>query len=348
MSVGSYIKDQAIPYLILLIAVALVLLILWVTGVNGAIIAAIGVLLVVAVCVGSAWDYLVKRRFYNQLASVLKNSGEAYYAAELVESPPFSEGRLLYDILEQSTKDMNDRIARYRLASEEYQEYVETWIHEVKTPLAAARLIINNKNDVGLRSLEHEIERTEQYVEQALYYARSTAVEKDYQIKAVNLDTLVKNAAKRQSRILIEQGITPYFENLDQTVYGDPKWLDFILGQIIANAAKYARPVSKNGHPPQIIFSAKRVDTGFESAKIVLSVRDNGIGIPAKDIPRVFEKGFTGENGRRFAKSTGIGLYLCKKLCLRMKLNLSLDSEVHKGTAVHIEFPLNKMYFLES
>ncbi len=369
MTVGGYLKDRAVPYAVFLASVALVVLILSVAGVGLTIVVAVGALLVVAVCAGSAWDYLAKRRFYHQLLAAGEQSGEAYYASEFIDRPSFEEGRLFYDVLEQATKDMNDRIAEYRLASEEYQEYVETWIHEVKTPLAAAHLIISNRNDVTLRSLEQEIDRTERYIEQALFYARSTAVEKDYQIRAVNLDTLVKNAAKKQSRVLIEQGITPCFSDLDHTVYGDPKWLDFVLGQIIANAAKYARPATgqqgqgqkeqkeqkedglraaSEEHKPQITFSAKRTEEGFESAKVILSIADSGIGIPAQDIARVFEKGFTGENGRRYAKSTGIGLYLCKKLCTRMRLHISLDSREHEGTVVRIEFPLNKMFFLES
>jgi signal transduction histidine kinase len=330
----------------LVAAAAVIAFILWVAGVGITIIVMVMVLLLAATAAALTWDYLTRRRFYKELAAALENNRERYFITELVKQPTFAEGQLLYETLELAAKDMNDRIASYRLASEEYQEYVETWIHEVKTPLAAAHLIIDNKNDVGLHSLKHEIERTEAYIEQALYYARSTAVEKDYLLKTVNLETLVKSTAKKHARSLIEQGITPHFDNLDQAVYADSKWLDFVLGQVIANAAKYARPATEQ-HKPQITFSAKRLEDGFESSKVILSIADNGIGVSPQDIPRVFEKGFTGENGRLYAKSTGIGLYLCKKLCTRMKLNISLSSIPQEGTTVTIEFPLNKMYFLE-
>lgn len=346
MRFSNYLKDRMIPLLIILGATLIIALALGVYKTEMAVIIAVCILNTAAVCAGYTWDYLGKRRFYRDLEEGVKSKGNALYTTEFVDRPSFSEGRLVYDSLERATKDMNDRIAEYRLASSDYQEYIETWIHEVKTPLAASRLIIENKNDPALRSLEHELDRTEVYIEQALYYARSTAVEKDYAIKQVSLDGLVKDAVKKQSRILIEEDIAPTFEGLDSTVYTDPKWLDFILGQIIGNAAKYARPHSV-GHTPKLMFKAKRVEKGLDGGKVVLAITDNGIGIPAHDVGRVFEKGFTGENGRLYAKSTGIGLYLCKKLCEQMKLRIALDSTQHEGTVVTIEFPLNTMYFLE-
>ena len=329
-----------------MVAVVFAALVMLVYGVQTMIVVAICLLLLAAVCAGFAWDYLSRRRFYQELEKSIKGSNETYYVTEFVERPSFSEGRLVYDTLEQATKDMNDRIAEQRFVASEYQEYVETWIHEVKTPLAASRLIIENRDDSELQSLEHELDRIEAYVEQALYFARSTALENDYALKAVSLDSLIKEAVKKQSRILIEQDITPRFKGLETSVYCDPKWLDFIIRQIIANAAKYARPHAE-GHAPTIVFSAERTDEGLDESKVILSITDNGIGVPAHDVKRVFEKGFTGENGRLHAKSTGIGLYLCKKLCTHMKLKISLDSIKGEGTTVHIEFPLNKMHFLE-
>lgn len=345
MRFSSYIKDKLVPLLIVLMALIIVALALWAYDVELLIVGVVCVVLIAAIFVSSIWDYLARRRFYQDLEEGVKIKGNAYYATEFVDRPSFVEGRIVYDSLERATKDMNDRIAQYRLASEEYQEYVETWIHEVKNPLAASRLILGNLNNPGLCALEHELDRIESSVEQALYYARSSAVENDYLLKAICLDAVVKGAIKKQSRLLIEQGIAPSFEGLETQVYADPKWLDFILGQIIANVAKYSRPHAE-GHIPKIVFSAEHCDAGFESDKVLLSIADNGMGIPSHDLGRVFEKGFTGENGRLYAKSTGIGLYLCSKLCAQMKLKISLESKQYEGTVVKIEFPLNKMYFL--
>lgn len=354
MTPRDYMKSRVIPLLILLAALVLVSLMLWVFDLPLGSIAAIDLLLVLAVIAAFIWDYLAKRRFYTELDSSLTAESETFYISELLNRPTFYEGQLTYDAIEDASKDMNDRIALYRLASDEYREYIESWIHEVKTPIAASKLTLDNMlanqaetatRDVAL-SLESDLNRIESYVEQALYYSRSTAVEKDYLIKAVNLEALVKSVVKKQSRAFIEAGIVPHFENLDYTIYSDVKWLDFIIGQIVANAIKYRRPQTVE-HTPEIRFTGVCDDTSFETTAITLNITDNGIGIPATDISRIFEKGFTGENGRRYAKSTGIGLYLGKKLSEKMKLRMTARSEQGSFTTISITFPLSKMFFLE-
>lgn len=346
MKLGQYLKDKAIPLLIFFVAIIAAAVLLMVFDLHwSAVIAAVAVL-VGALCAAFTWDYLKRRRFYNSVVLALEENTETYYLNELIERPLFWEGQLLFDATHQATKDMNDRIAEYRQASDGYREYIETWIHEVKTPISAARLIIANNDAEVLRPIDGEIDRIEGYVEQALYYSRSASVEKDYQIKAVDLDSLVKGVVKKHSRIMIEQGITPRFEGLDRRVYADPKWLDFVVGQVVANAVKYHRPAA-GSLIPEVVFAAEQVEDSFDGGKVVLTIADNGIGIVAHDAGRVFEKGFTGENGRLYAKSTGMGLYLCKKLCTKMKLRIMLTSIEGEGTTVRIEFPLNKMYFLD-
>lgn len=347
MSLARYLKDKIIPLLIFGAAIVLIAVVLYAYGVNFDIIIAAVALFLAALIAGFSWDYLSRRRFYDDLSKALESDGsKAYFLIESLTEPSFTEGAMTYDALLQATKDMNDTIASYRLASDEYREYIESWIHEVKTPIAASRLMLANRDDETAQLLNHECDRIEAYLEQALYYSRSTAVEKDYFIKAIDLDALIKGVVKKQARSLIEYNITPQFENLEATVYSDAKWLDFIIGQVVANAVKYHRPSSAE-HRPTITFSAEHHDAGFESERLLLRIRDNGIGIPATDIDRVFEKGFTGENGRRYSsRSTGIGLYLCKKLCTKMKLGLSVSS-TEGETTLTIEFPLSKVYFLE-
>ncbi|HBT94883.1 MAG TPA: sensor histidine kinase [Coriobacteriia bacterium] len=355
MRLSGYLRSKAIALVIFFVTVAAVALLLWVSGVATGVTLTVCVLLVVALIIALAWDFLIRRRFYSDLAAAVENGRETYYVTARLERPAFLEGQLGYDALAQGSKDMNDRIAEYRIASVEYRDYVETWIHEIKTPIAASRLLLeNNESDLS-RRLEHELDRIESHIEQALYYARSTAVEKDYSIKQVDLEQLVKAAVKKHSRLLIESGIMPRFELSETSVYADPKWLDFVLGQIIFNAVKYHRPRTES-LTPEIAFVVERGDAGFDTDKVLLRICDNGIGIPATDISRVFDKGFTGENGRSFAKSTGIGLYLCKKLCEKMKLKLSITSVAQNetdaanpepGTTLTIEFPLNRMFFLD-
>ncbi len=344
MSFFVYLRDKAVLLIGALIALALCGLILYAFATPAPAILIIGILFLLTLACMFIWDYLMRRRFFRNLAEITSLAHESTYIVELLNRPGFVEGQLVYDALQRATKHMNDEIASYRLASEEYQEYVETWIHEIKTPIAAARLVLENNKDESSKVLERELERIEGYVEQALYYSRSTALEKDYAIRKVHLETVVKGVVRKQSRSFIEYEITPQFEGLDLNVYTDSKWLDFIIGQIVTNAVKYHSENPEGGR--KIVFSAEVKDEGFDSRRAVLRIRDNGIGIPATDVSRVFEKGFTGQSGRTYSKSTGIGLYLCKSLCDKMKLPLSLTSETGEGTTVYLEFPLSKMYFL--
>ena len=193
-------------------------------------------------------------------------------------------------------------------------------------------IIENNQNEVT-KNINYEIRKVEEYIEQVLYYSRSNNVSKDYVIKELSLTTLVRNVVKRNSRDFISKKISIDLEAVEGTVYGDVKWLEFILNQVIGNAIKYIRENE----------GKVRVYTVKNENNIVLTVEDNGIGIIDKDINRIFEKGFTGENGRKFGRSTGIGLYLCKKLSDQLGLGLNLTSKIGEGTKVNIIFPLGKV-----
>jgi signal transduction histidine kinase len=162
-------------------------------------------------------------------------------------------------------------------------------------------------------------------------------VEKDYIIKEVSLETLVKDVIKKNARALIEGKFNIELNDLAYHVFTDTKWVDFILGQIIANCIKYKK------EPAKISIYAREGPN-----HISLYMEDQGIGILEKDIPKVFDKGFTGQNGRKYLQSTGIGLYLCKKLCDKLGLHISLESTVNEGVTVEIIFPKNSMLIFES
>ena len=345
MSIFSYIKDRSVPYTVMLLAFSVLALILHISELSPlGIVAVIGFLLF-ALILASAWDYLRRRRFFKKMEIATKDSDQAYYITEMIGYPDFKEGQLTYEVLQQATKQMNDRIASYRSSSEDYQEYIETWIHEVKTPIAAARLVLENNRGEVPDSLDRELDRIESYVEQALYFARSSSVERDYLIRLVKLDEVVKTVVRNHSRMFIESKIVPRFEGLEVSVYSDVKWIEFIIGQIVTNATKYH--AQDNATVREVSFCAYSEEYGFDSKRVVLTITDNGIGIPPSDLDRVFEKGFTGENGRIFAKSTGMGLYLCKTLCDKLHLSLSISSTQGEKTAVSIAFPLDKMLFLD-
>ena len=278
-------------------------------------------------------EYKKKKDYYNELIKNMEDLKEKYLISEIIKTPNFIEGKILKDILQDTGKSMLENVNYYKNIQEDYKEYIELWIHEVKIPIAASKMIIeNNKNEVT-KSIDEELDKVENYTEQALFYARSNAVEKDYIINKTNLKEIVNGAILKNKTTLINEKVSIELSNLkEEEVYTDSKWAVFIVNQIIQNAIKYSKKENK-----KIEISSQE-----KNDKVILYIKDNGIGIKKGEITRVFERGFTGENGRIIGqKSTGIGLYLCKKLCDRLGLGIELNSEKDKGTEVRIIFPKN-------
>jgi signal transduction histidine kinase len=291
------------------------------------------ILLITAVfLVGGFLDLLCecipKARYYKILNRQLEELDKKYYIAEVIEPPQSVEGKLWAEVLSVAGKSMNDTIAGFEKSNEEYREYVELWVHEVKTPISGAKLICENQ---GYKNVMAELVKIENYVEQALFYARSGSVEKDYIIKKIELRPMIGELLKKNATSLIGNGVRPDL-NVEGTVHTDSKWLIFILQQLLDNAVKYG---------------GKTI--GFSFEENVLSISDDGIGIPKQDLPRIFDRGFTGENGRTTAKSTGMGLYLCKSLCEKLGLELTADSDQGiPKTKMSIRFPENPFITFES
>ena len=203
------------------------------------------------------------------------------------------------------------------------------WIHEVKTPITAMKLLCENNRSPFSREVLAELENINQYTEQALYYARSEHAEKDYSVREVNLCDVVHSAIADNKYLLRQSNMSIQIDDIETKVYTDEKWVRFILNQIIGNAIKY------HAEQPILHFGATKTND-----KIVLSISDNGIGIPKSDLPRIFEKGFTGQNGQTGKNSTGIGLYLCKRLCDKLGIGLTAYSE-NRGTTISLIFQMN-------
>lgn len=336
MSIKEYLKDRTLFLLINFILFIILCGIMLLININSIIIFLIFCMWFSPVLTYILIEFTKQKVLYNELNSILDNLDKKYLLPEIMKEPENIEGKLLYDVLRQANKDMHEHVKNYRDRENEYREYIETWVHEIKTPIASTRLIIENNQNEVTRNINYEIKKIEEYIEQVLYYSRSNNVSKDYLIKEVSLATVVRSVIKKNSRDFISKSITVDIEAVEGTVYSDAKWLEFILNQVIGNAIKYMR--ERNGKV--------KIYTIHNENNIVLTIEDNGIGIIEKDINRVFEKGFTGENGRQFGKSTGIGLYLCKKLAEQLGLGLTLTSKTGEGTKVRIIFPLGSVNFM--
>ena len=329
---ATYVRDNVIGLAAFLLALASTVLILPALGVNSA-----GTLLVADVltliALGAGFlDYRRKAAFYHELHHLTGQLRQACVLPSLIAEPPFLDGKIAYDTASRLAQLSAEETAALRDNEAAYRRYVELWIHEIKTPIAAIKLMLANNPGPESAKVARELERIEAQVDQALYYARSTSVERDYAIREVNLADAAREACKRHSRFLIEKGCTPAFDIPDaMTVLADEPWLVFILGQVIVNAAKYGATT--------LTFTAREEEPGTSRGRTVLEVRDNGCGIPAADVPRVFERGFTGQVGRAHGSATGMGLYLVASLCASMGLHVGLASEEGTGTRVILTFP---------
>lgn len=274
-------------------------------------------------------EYIKYRKYFKNIETILENLDKKYLLPEVIDEANFMVGEKVNDILKELSRDMHENVKYYKNIQEEYREYIEMWVHEIKTPIASSKLLIENNNNEITRKINIQMDRIENFVEQVLYYSRSDEVGKDYIIKKIELSQVIKNVIKKNQRDFISKRISLQLDDINEIIYSDTKWVEFILNQIVGNAIKYSK-----GTQDKITIKAKKL-----GSSVVLTVEDNGVGIVEQDINRVFEKGFTGENGRKFGKSTGIGLYLCKKLCVKLGLGLQIDSNINEGTKVSIIFP---------
>lgn len=280
-------------------------------------------------------DYFRKYKFYQSLSNTLDVLDKKYLILEMINKPNFYEGEIFYQTLYDINKSMIENVKEYNLSIIDFKEYVEMWIHEVKIPISSLTLLIhNNQEKIDKRYVE-QIRKLDNYIDQILYYVRSENAEKDYIIKEKSLQEIIKNVALKNKEDLLASKVKLDANVNNIKVLTDAKWLEFILNQIINNSIKYKR----NNVESYIKIIAKE-----DKEKTYLSIYDNGIGIPKKDIPRVFEKSFTGENGRITAKSTGMGLYIVKKLCDKLGHKINIESKKKEYTKITIIFYKNDFY----
>ena len=329
MNSRRYWKNR-IPFLLtnLICMVALIVFLL-VCGNSISVVLLILVVWAVVLLSGLFLTYWKRKQQMQKLLDMAGWLSERYLISEVMELPEQAEDQVYYQLLKMAGKSMLEQIGEVRRERLEYKEYIEQWIHEIKTPITAMKLLCENHRTVWTKELLQELEKTNRFTEQALYYARSEHTEKDYSVREMSLSQVVHQAIADNKYLLLQSGVRLEVEEMEDTVYSDEKWVRFILNQLIANAVKY-----RSGQPVLRISARRQQD------QVVLVVEDNGIGISPADLPRVFEKGFTGQNGRMVQQSTGIGLYLCKRLCDKLGIGIAAESS-GQGTAISLAFHIN-------
>ncbi|NME83563.1 sensor histidine kinase [Clostridium sp. SM-530-WT-3G] len=337
MNIRDYLKSNS-PFLILNFMVyMLIFVIMKIADMPNIILFSIFFIWFAPVVIYMILNYRKELKFYGEIINIIEKLDKKYLVAELIKRPNYYEGKIFYDCLRECNRNMHEEVNVHKFLQREYREYIETWVHEIKTPISSLKLTLENSRLNEKNELIREIEKIEKYITQALYYSRSTDVSKDYIVKEFNLEDVVNECIRENRRDFINKRISLKIDRVNINVICDSKWLKFILNQIIINSIKYCR---ESGAQTKIYTEENDKSSEYyvKDRKLNLIIEDNGIGISERDINRVFDKGFTGENGRVYGKSTGIGLYLCKKLCCKLQLDINIKSKKEYGTKVIISF----------
>lgn len=328
MTPANYLYEKLmLLFLNLLCAIALTI---YLVLLGNSLSSVLPILLVWAVILFLVWGngYYKQKKKEEQITCRLNLLDQKYLICEMLDKPKTCSEQLFQQTLRTACKSMLEKINHLKKSQYQYKEYIEEWIHEIKTPITAIDLICKNHPETENKRIGKELSRINYLVEQALYYARSENVEKDYFVKEFPLFDAIHPALLENRSLLLEENIALQIEETDDIVYTDEKWLTYIISQILSNSIKYRRTKD----------ACIKISATHTESSVSLILEDNGRGIPAADLPRVFEKGFTG-TVRTNRQSTGMGLYLCRKLCLKLSLSIRADSVCGEGTKITIDFP---------
>ena len=330
---GRYLR-QYLPWLGLLLGVdAFAALLLWLADAR-AFAATAGVFVLTTVflfaCVCAVLCARAKKR--ERAFSAFLTAPDTAHEQALCRLLSPAESQSVH-MLGETLRAQQQTIAQLQAQMDDYEDYVELWAHEVKTPLALLTLVLDNRRDtlpeaVGFK-LDYARNRMQAFIDQMLYYARLRGARRDYRFERLTLRSCIDEVLDDYRPLLEEKGFRVEIRLADDTVFTDRRGLCFLLGQLVSNSAKYTSDA------PVLTFSL-----ACSAAETVLTVRDNGPGVHACDLPYVFEKGFTGDSGHEKSKATGMGLYLAREIAKELGLTLSAASDWGAGFAVCISFPV--------
>ncbi|MBY0083755.1 sensor histidine kinase [Brevibacillus sp. M2.1A] len=266
--------------------------------------------------------YLSHRTIYQRLSKPVESLEEL---TQTYGNSPLC--RAMDDISQEQYRLYKEQLHAYENKQRDHTTFIQQWVHQMKTPISVIHLLLQNEDDPTAESVREEVDRIKRGLETVLYIARLDRFEQDFLIEPVTLRSLVQNVLAENKRLFIRNQVYPEVK-VDENwrVESDDKWLAFVLNQLLTNAVRYSAGKSNK-------VTIRAYERG---AHAILEVQDYGIGIPTEDIRRVFKPYFTGENGRKYPESTGMGLYLVKEICGRLHHGVEMESEVGEGTTVRI------------
>lgn len=308
---------------------------LYIIGNTFSVVFMIGMVIAVLIMTKYLMDWYRKKKYFEIITERVKDLKEPWLIAELLPVSYTIEDEIYQELLRKVGSSAIEEIHKIEDEQKEYEDYIEQWIHEVKTPITSIHLMLENRisENPGLKKdLDVELSRLENDVELALYYARSEQIYRDYLIQKLNVRKVLLKVVNKNRTVIMNSSVAIDLD-CDEALYayGDEKWLVFMLTQVLLNAIKY-----KAEADAKVVMRAKR-----DNKRIVLNIIDNGKGIKKEELPRIFDKGFTGSNGRDNEKSTGMGLYLVHKLCEKLEIDIEADSVY--GEFTEISFSLKNV-----
>ncbi|KKO51454.1 sensor histidine kinase [Paenibacillus sp. DMB20] len=309
------------------IQLLVVLLVFWYDGYDHPVTAAYAVFLGLSILGGYlAFRYFTHREFYERLSQPIRSLEDSIRHNESAPLPS-----ALSELMEEQYRQYRSVMQEWERHRKEHMTFMNQWVHQMKTPLSVIEMITQEDDNDANRSISEESDRIRRGLEMVLYMSRLDTFEQDFNVEPVELHQASVDAIHENKRYFIHSRVYP--EVLIQpglTVQSDAKWLRFILLQLLSNAIKYSA-----GSGNKVTVEAFKTEDG---RRVMLEVRDRGIGIPKSDMTRVFEPFYTGENGRKLKESTGMGLYLVREAARKLNHDIELESEPGKGTIVRLIF----------
>ena len=316
----SYLKKNIKVYILFVVFITIFFIMFYLYNLPLEALIYTGSFCFLASLIASFSDFVNYRESYKKLKFLEKN-----ILNDLEDLPKSLDIRIDYyhKIIEKLYEELEKSTQENRQKNTDMVDYYSMWVHQIKTPIAAMNFLLDNE-EVDLKNLQQELFKIERYVEMVLTYIRLDSTSSDYVITKINLDEVVKDSVKKYATIFINKKIKLNYVSHETMVISDKKWLSFAFEQILGNSVKYS---STGG------------EITIETCENKLVIEDNGMGIKEEDLPRIFEKGFTGFNGRYEKKSSGLGLYLCKKTLDKLGHHIEISSKVGEGTRIEITFP---------
>lgn len=316
----SYLKKNIKVYILFVVFIAIFFIMFYLYNLPLEALIYTGSFCFLASLIASFLDFVNYKESYKKLKFLEEN-----ILNDLEDLPKSLDIRIDYyhKIIEKLYEELEKLTQENRQKNTDMVDYYSMWVHQIKTPIAAMNFLLDNE-EVDQKILQQELFKIERYVEMVLTYIRLDSISSDYVITKINLDEVVKDSVKKYATIFINKKIKLNYVSHETMVISDKKWLSFAFEQILGNSVKYS---SAGG------------EITIETCENKLVIEDNGIGIKEEDLPRIFEKGFTGFNGRYEKKSSGLGLYLCKKTLDKLGYHIEISSKVGEGTRIEITFP---------